>query len=447
MTDYVFILGKNWLLSLAEVLVALTDRGLDFELKDHSRHAAVIRTRRGLSDDEVVDMQQGLGGCFKTGRVVATYPRTLVERAFPARGRVRRAARSRLMRCEWADRVWPSVTGQRIKFGVSVYPMLSGQTSIDLKRLALGMDEWLKERLVERGAKKAVYYAYEGPDRRDPGRPNTALWPQTLARHALLTPPNAEILAVLTQDTMYVAKTIVAYDSVFQQYRDEGRPYVAAEITTSPKLCRTLLTLAGARPGDTVLDPFCGTGTLLMEAALRGMRCIGMDIDPEAVSGTQANLQWLARETGEHIDYTVILGDAREAAERVPMRVDAIAFEPHLGPLYVQTPAPAEARRVIRRLTRLYREALSSLSKLLPHSARLAMTVPIVNTTGQPVTVDIMEMTEGTGLEPALLLPSGTVTRSAATDERLRIRPDRYSIPERKRGQVVQRAVVMLQRL
>jgi 16S rRNA G966 N2-methylase RsmD len=35
-------------------------------------------------------------------------------------------------------------------------------------------------------------------------------------------------------------------------------------------------------PGDTVLDPFCGSGTLLVEAAIRGRDSIGVDVDPVA---------------------------------------------------------------------------------------------------------------------------------------------------------------------
>jgi len=37
------------------------------------------------------------------------------------------------------------------------------------------------------------------------------------------------------------------------------------------------------KPGDTILDPFCGSGTLLVEAAVNGRSAIGFDIDPVAV--------------------------------------------------------------------------------------------------------------------------------------------------------------------
>jgi tRNA G10 N-methylase Trm11 len=36
-------------------------------------------------------------------------------------------------------------------------------------------------------------------------------------------------------------------------------------------------------PGETILDPFCGSGTLAIEAAISGRNCVSVDIDPVAV--------------------------------------------------------------------------------------------------------------------------------------------------------------------
>ena len=42
------------------------------------------------------------------------------------------------------------------------------------------------------------------------------------------------------------------------------------------------------RPGDTVLDPFCGTGRGLLAAAARGAQCVGVDVNPLACLVTLA---------------------------------------------------------------------------------------------------------------------------------------------------------------
>lgn len=45
------------------------------------------------------------------------------------------------------------------------------------------------------------------------------------------------------------------------------------------------------RPGDNILDPFCGCGTVVLEATLRGRKAVGFDIDPYAalLAGAKAN--------------------------------------------------------------------------------------------------------------------------------------------------------------
>jgi len=57
-----------------------------------------------------------------------------------------------------------------------------------------------------------------------------------------------------------------------------------------------------SKPGDTILDPFCGSGTLLVEALLSGRHAIGMDVDPVAafisrVKSTPISPQLLERES------------------------------------------------------------------------------------------------------------------------------------------------------
>ena len=63
-----------------------------------------------------------------------------------------------------------------------------------------------------------------------------------------------------------------------------------------PPVARALLE-RHTQPGDCVLDPFCGSGTLLIEAALSGRSAIGSDVDPVAafVSRVKASPLYGAR--------------------------------------------------------------------------------------------------------------------------------------------------------
>ncbi len=44
----------------------------------------------------------------------------------------------------------------------------------------------------------------------------------------------------------------------------------------SPKLARCMVNLTGVKENDLVLDPFCGTGGILIEAGIMGARVIGV---------------------------------------------------------------------------------------------------------------------------------------------------------------------------
>lgn len=50
-----------------------------------------------------------------------------------------------------------------------------------------------------------------------------------------------------------------------------------------PQMIRALLNIIGLRKDDTVLDPFCGSGTAAVEAQLMGINFVGIDISPLCV--------------------------------------------------------------------------------------------------------------------------------------------------------------------
>lgn len=71
-----------------------------------------------------------------------------------------------------------------------------------------------------------------------------------------------------------------------------------------PPVAAAMLALADVRPGDCLLDPFCGMGTIAIEGMLQGATAAGFDRDDVAVSGAQRN----AAAAGVDVDLRV--GDA-----------------------------------------------------------------------------------------------------------------------------------------
>lgn len=117
-----------------------------------------------------------------------------------------------------------------------------------------------------------------------------------------------------------VFKTIWVQDFEDWGKRDYGRPQVEAHIgMLPPKVARMMINIS---QGKTILDPFCGVGTILMEGCELGLTMIGSDIDPKQITRTKANLESF------NMTAKVLVADAR----RVKEQVDAIVTEADLGP-------------------------------------------------------------------------------------------------------------------
>ena len=65
-------------------------------------------------------------------------------------------------------------------------------------------------------------------------------------------------------------------------------------VSLDPKQAKLMISLAHRREFETntVVDPFCGTGGIAIEAALQGITVLASDLDPRMVKGTQKNLEW-----------------------------------------------------------------------------------------------------------------------------------------------------------
>lgn len=61
----------------------------------------------------------------------------------------------------------------------------------------------------------------------------------------------------------------------------------------NPQIVRGIINMLGVRKGARILDPFCGSGTSLVESAYAGTQAVGFDINPLAVFVSNAKLQSL----------------------------------------------------------------------------------------------------------------------------------------------------------
>jgi hypothetical protein len=77
----------------------------------------------------------------------------------------------------------------------------------------------------------------------------------------------------------YAAARPLQFDGSFEKRNHHVFRYPAK---FHPPIARKLVELFSS-PNDTLLDPFCGSGTLLVEGSILGRNCIGTDVDPLAV--------------------------------------------------------------------------------------------------------------------------------------------------------------------
>jgi tRNA (guanine6-N2)-methyltransferase len=76
------------------------------------------------------------------------------------------------------------------------------------------------------------------------------------------------------------------------QHSLHRRPYKQHHLPGSlkPPVAAAMIQLAGLQPGQIMLDPFCGAGTIVIEAVLQGIVAVGGDVLADAVKIAQADL-------------------------------------------------------------------------------------------------------------------------------------------------------------
>ena len=102
--------------------------------------------------------------------------------------------------------------------------------------------------------------------------------------------PEVEYRAILSEDRCYFGKVLFTFDRGSFDARNPGKRDFFHPGVMMPRMARTLVNIAGVQQGDIMLDPFCGTGGILIEADLLGARAIGSDFDPLMVLGSRQNI-------------------------------------------------------------------------------------------------------------------------------------------------------------
>jgi tRNA (guanine10-N2)-dimethyltransferase len=151
----------------------------------------------------------------------------------------------------------------------------------------------------------------------------------------------------------------------FVERRPRKKPFFHPSAMQA-KLARCMVNLANLKAGDIVLDPFCGTGTTLIEASLIGCRILGLDIQRRMARGTLRNLSHFnIRPDG------LVIADVRS----LPItNTDCVVTDPPYG---------ISSTTLKRTTKQLVEELLIASDKLLKKGRRICMASPKTLKIGQ----------------------------------------------------------------
>lgn len=196
-----------------------------------------------------------------------------------------------------------------------------------------------------------------------------------LSAAVLLNKSVTELLVIQSESETVIARTLAVQDIDSWTQRDRHKPYADRKKgMLPPKVARMMVNLALGKDitaDMTVLDPFCGSGTVLLEAATMGCSVIGSDLDEDAATGTRENLAWLANAC--NIDITSQVYHKDVSRLQLNQKVSHLVTEPFLGK---PTPRAEQLPNIFKGLHKLYLGAFKQWTTLLKPGATVVIVFP-----------------------------------------------------------------------
>jgi len=258
-------------------------------------------------------------------------------------------------------------TETKTKFGISYY----GKINIDPKKLGMGLKNKLKEKNINsrwvQSREKILSSVIVGQNK--------------------LIEKGIEISLINDGDQILLAQTLAIQDFKELSFRDYGRPARDDESgMLPPKLAMMMINLSGAKENETILDPFCGSGTVLSEALfLQYKKLIGSDKSDKAVLDTKRNMEWILRKYNLKTKPLVFQSDATQLShEKKIKKIDKIITEPYLGPQR----GSRNFFQIKKDLDILYTKTIHEFSKILNSKGSVVMIWPIFLTNGKKIFLD-----------------------------------------------------------
>jgi tRNA G10 N-methylase Trm11 len=367
--QYFFILGKNSILSKAEIEAVLQISDFRFQILDFSEKVLVIETEKKL---DVEWLNNRLGGAVKIGKILDT-----------------------IDNLEEFDSKFFSLLKfdkNKVFFGFSLYQLDPKVHLNHLVKKLTPVAMEIKRRLREEKQLNSRYVVSKELE-----------LSSVIVKKNKLLKNGADICFLIKEKEILVGQTLAVQP--FEEFgaRDFTRPsrdQVSGMLP--PKLARIMVNLAQLKEDAQILDPFCGSGTILQEALILGYQnLIGSDQSPKAIADTQNNLNWLAQKyqlnTNNVQLYNVPIKLLNKKIK--PNLIDAIITEPYLGPALKGTEDLKQIDLIIKEIRTLYLSALTVFYEILKKQGKIVIILPIYHLKNIDKSLEITEVIKKIGFE------------------------------------------------
>lgn len=189
-----------------------------------------------------------------------------------------------------------------------------------------------------------------------------------------------ELLIIKTKlNEILIAESIGSQNITAYAKRDQQRPKRDAFVgMLPPKLAQIMINLATgdikSKNNRTILDPFCGTGVLLQEAALMGFSIIGTDLSEKMIDYSRENIEWLENQYDIKINKILKSGDATKI--QWPETINTVVSEVYLGQPFSTPPSQPKLADVVDNCNYIISEFLKNLQPQIDSKTPVCIAVP-----------------------------------------------------------------------
>lgn len=465
MERFIFVLGSNWQLSLAELDNILKNSSFNGKITDYSANIAIVQFEKLHEEkffiNQLMQLQFLLGGTQKICKIFDFINIQTIQEAFPKhieKFKLVERTRGKILAIldNVLEKVFKRIKNESLFYAISIYPNLYDEdyySDVLIKHFLPFLNKEIMGILKQKGAKKSLYYKY--PEKNIKSGNLNPIFPHHLIKYGLFNEDRAEIVFGFTEEGVYIARTYTADDPNFKKQIDEERPYKEFKSSISPKLALIMLNflnLFEEREKKNILDPFVGNGTIPLFGIIQDFQTYGSDIDKKKVTNTTRNINWLLEVLEEDVPFLLnerfITADIKNLSNKFEKAFfDGICTEPSLGPFYKNKPYYIQVKELIENeLEPLYINTFREANVLLKKGCRLVLVAPVFSTIdGGDLQINIEKIGRNNNFILVPMLDTNRIINKS--NQKLQFREKHVkALLDAKKGQILKRKIYVFEK-